>query len=223
MASLFPDLVSSVARPDYLPSVQYGGIAEVFARVVTHFLPPRLPRPVVVDVTHRIGQFWDRCRDGYRVIGLDLDRSCPVSAVADWRSVPICSGVADLVVFDPPWSQNNRGAARDKYTSPFNSVGQLLDACAPAEWARVAKLDGLLIVRCMTSHHEHGVFFDLPHILKTRFAPWWTTYDEVMYAHGTRKPNQTMNRPKTWKCHSWFLIMEKTEVAKVPQEKRTKI
>lgn len=221
LGSLFPDLPASVAGGGYLPSVQFGGIAAVFARVVTHFLPLD---SLVVDVTHRIGQFWERCSSGFRVVRLDLDRSCPVDAVADCTAVPLRSGCADALVFDPPWSFHGvdaasgeepvkRGYAAKRYAATITDARDFWRLVDAGEWARVVRPGGLLFVR-IADYHQGGKFLGLCARMVLRVqSPLWDPWDRVIHVHGKIAPRYPMDakHPKTVKHHSEIQVYRRTK------------
>lgn len=207
--TLFP---TESAAP-YLESVQRGTVAEVWARVVAHYLRPGA---VAVDLTHRTGRMWSKVH-AVRVVRLDLDRTMSkLSAVADCRYPPIRPLVADAVVFDPPWAEDagRTGYAGPKYAAAFTCPEEVLALVRPEAWARITRPDGFLFVRCADYHHE-GRFVDLSTDLSTALtraplAPAWEAWDRVIHVIGGRPPRYRMvPPPKTKKVHSYFLVFRR--------------
>ena len=202
--TLFP--VESAAP--YLESVQRGTVAEVWARVVGHYLRPGA---VAVDLTYRTGRMWSQVQD-VKVIRLDVDRSvAKLSAVADCRFPPLRPLVADAVVFDPPWAEDagRTGYAGPKYNAAFTCPEEVLALVRPEAWARITRPDGFLFVRCADYHHE-GRFVDLSTDLSTALRPAWEPWDRVIHIIGGRPPRYRMvPPPKTKKVHSYFLIFRR--------------
>lgn len=199
----------------YLPSVILDrSISRAWATVVAHFTRPG---DVVVDLTYRDSE-WDEFLElsPRRVVRLDLDPSLrKVDARADWRIVPLRSGVAMLCLWDTPWNLDagKDGDARRRYTAPYKHVHEILADMEPEEWARVVRPRGYFVARTMNFFHA-GKFVDLRGAVARdmRARGPWEPWGEVLVEVGGRAPNHPMreDRPTVTTRHSYFTIFKRT-------------
>ncbi|GEM_PF-5463242 len=200
-----------------LDSLQRGTIAEVFARTILHFVPPK-DRPLVLDLTHRVGDFWKHCGYWYRVVRMDLDLDGALRAgghidlVGDFREpLPFRDRTFGAVAFDPPYSLfgSNKGYAAKTYTAMYRSFGEMRFRQSAREWARILRDDGVLIARTQDAHRR-GRYVPMSDILERDIAGSFVRTDEVIHEIGGFPPRFAMvPPPKTRKIHSFFQIYAK--------------
>ena len=218
--TLFPDMAPSVARRGVLPDLLYGTIPNVWAQIVTHYVPPRIPLPVIADLTCRDGEMWKHCASGYRVLRFDVDPSVTPDAVADCRWPAMRRSSCEAVVVDVPWSLDpgkGRGYAASRYGSRFTSVAQVLGLFRGANWAPCVRDGGWAFVRCQASHHGGK-----PVMLPQRIVPRvedgsaWELWDEAVHMMGNPGAQAAMkDPPKLRYGTSRFLVFRKTKT-KIP-------
>lgn len=208
--SLFPEVTLTQSGGGYLDSVILDrSLPRAWAKVACHFAPPG---SVVVDLSHRRSG-WEAYAPDRRVVRLDLDPAADVDARADWRAVPLRSGSARVILWDPPWNLDGGedGDARQRYTAPYKRVDELLMDMEPQEWARVAERPGYFVARTMNFFHG-GKFVDLHGAVARdmRAIGPWQPWGEVLVEVGGRPPNQTMDprNPTIHTTHSYLSIFK---------------
>jgi len=88
-----------------LTSIQTGGNAEVFYKVLTFYVPPPAK---ILDVTCGYKRFWEKFALGvqgsYDVVFSDIRTLGDVRA--DYHNLPFREGLFDCIVFDPPFESS---------------------------------------------------------------------------------------------------------------------
>jgi len=125
---------------------QFPGILKLYAR----------PGGLIIDLTYSAGRFWQQVPDHYNRIAIDIKQaSSDLSVVADLRWCPIRSGVANVVVLDPPYakrkSSKTKASLSDTYNlesvSDPNDIADLYQA-GIATARRILHTGGKLIMKC---------------------------------------------------------------------------
>lgn len=212
-STLFPDLAPSVARREFLPDLVYGSVAEAWAQVVTHFLPPPA---TVADLTCRHGVMWANCAAGYRVLRFDVDPRVHPHALADCRWPALRRESVDALVVDVPWSLDpgkGRGYAAEAYGSRFTSVNQVLDLFRGANWWSCVRPSGWCFVRIQNAHHgQRPVMLAQRCVPRVEAGDAWELWDEVVHACGGRGAQAGMiDPPKCRHVTARFQVYRRSE------------
>lgn len=205
--TLFPDLAPSVARREFLPDLLRGSVAEVWASVVTHWLPPPA---TVADLTCRHGVMWSRCAAGYRVLRFDVAPGVRPDALADCRWPALRPATVDGLVVDGPWSLDpgkGDGYAAETYGSRFTKPEEVLDLFRGPNWAACVRPGGWAFVRIQDCHHA-GRYVPFSHEVPKRVAcAAWEFWDEVIHEVGGHGAQAGMvDPPKTRKGTSRWQV-----------------
>jgi len=153
--------VEKVSKYEPLPSVWYGGDAELLERALD-FYPRKKPRRIL-DATVNGGRFW---RGSKRpVIGLDIEAAHKPNLVADNTAMPFRDGSFEVVVYDPPHIPNQGRDNKKDFNKRFGLVLRspkenhytFTHTFPPflREAFRVLKGEGILLCKITDYVHHH--------------------------------------------------------------------
>jgi SAM-dependent methyltransferase len=144
-----------------LPSVWYGGDAELLEELLT-FYPRKRPQRIL-DATVNKRRFWQGSKR--RITGLDIDARYKPDVVANNTAMPFPDEDFDVVVYDPPHIPNQGKDNTKDFNKRFGLVlrspkenGYALTHTFPPfvrEAFRVLRPEGILLCKITDYIHHH--------------------------------------------------------------------
>jgi len=128
---------------------------------------------LLVDVSYGAGRLVSVLPPCWQIVGLDLAGSPAPIVRADWGRLPLRNGVADALLFDPPYitgpaKNRGRGAKgqRDAWSEHQVVLPNADYSCPVKEGARVLRSGGLFIAKIRNSR-EKGRMIEHDRLLRT--------------------------------------------------------
>lgn len=168
------------------------------------------PDDVVVDPTFGKGSFYKRFRP-VNLIATDLDpEKCPDSPYGiDFRELPMDSGMADVVVFDPAYvvpggrETSTIGEMNEAYgmgTTEANLASQwIVITDGLVECVRVLRPRGIIMVKCMnyiSSASYHNIHADMIELMRSLGLKQVDQFMLVKKSGGPQPKNRTRKCPQ---------------------------
>lgn len=173
---------------------------------------------VVVDVTANARRMWHGL-DSSRVVFLDVDPGVRPSAVADFAALPLRSGCADVLVFDPPHlpAAAASAASSDRMVGFYGLArsprGENVAALLPAflsEARRVLRPGGVVFAKVKDYVHNHRYQWMLCELVLAARAAGLTPCDLIIKrdpSGGALKSSKWKNAYHARNVHCWWAVL----------------